>query len=263
VIFHDNWVSESDERTCRENTTEIATNIFLDAGADYFYVKLGVLFSGGKDSVFACRRAMETDSVDCLITIVSENPESYMFHTPNVRWAHLVAEAIGVPQIIWQTLGEEEAELSDLRDAIAAAKEMHGIEGVVTGAIESVYQAARVQRICRELDLWCFNPLWQIDQVEYLRLLVSEGFLVIITGVFAYPLDESWVGATIDDALIRKLESLQKKYKINPSGEGGELETFVLDGPIFRKKIEILKAKKTYENYRGHLIIEEARLVDR
>jgi ABC transporter with metal-binding/Fe-S-binding domain ATP-binding protein len=226
-------------------------------------VFLGVLFSGGKDSVYACRRAMETDSVVCLITIVSKNPESYMFHTPNVRRADLIAEAIGVPQIIWQTLGEEEAELSDLRDTIFAAKKRYGIEGVVTGAIESVYQAARVQRICRELDQWCFNPLWQIDQVEYLRLLVSEGFEVIITGVFAYPLDESWVGARIDEERIRELEALQKKYRINPSGEGGELETFVLDGPIFKKRIEILKSSKTYENYRGHLIIERARLVEK
>ena len=224
---------------------------------------LGVLFSGGKDSVYACKRAMETETVGCLITLVSENPDSYMFHTPNVRRADLIAEAIGVPQLNWPTAGEEEAELSDLRDAIAAAKERCGIEGVVTGAIESVYQAARVQRICRELDLWCFNPLWQIDQLEYLKLLVSEGFLVIITGVFAYPLDESWVGARIDGNRIRKLEALQKKYGINPSGEGGELETFVLDGPIFKKRIEILKAARSYDNYRGHLIIEEARLVDK
>ena len=244
--------------------SKATTNIFLDTIADYFSVKLGVLFSGGKDSVYACKRAMETDSVVCLITIVSKNPDSYMFHTPNVRRANLIAEAIGVPQLPWQTKGEEEeAELGDLQNAIAAAKKRYGIDGVVTGAIESVYQASRVQRICRELDLWCFNPLWQIDQVEYLRLLVSEGFEVIITGVFAYPLDESWVGARIDDGLIRKLEALQKKYRINPSGEGGELETFVLDGPIFKKRIEILGAEKTYENYRGHLIIEEARLVEK
>lgn len=224
---------------------------------------LGVLFSGGKDSVFACKRAMENDSVACLITIVSENEDSYMFHTPNVQRADLIAEAMNIPLLTWPTKGEEEIELLDLRDAIAAAEKRYGIEGVVTGAIESVYQAARVQRICRDLDMWCFNPLWQIDQVEYLRLLVSEGFEVIITGVFAYPLDESWVGAAIDEERIRKLEALQKKYKINPSGEGGELETFVLDGPIFAKRIEILKASKTYENYRGRLTIEDARLVEK
>ncbi|OPX82179.1 MAG: ATP-binding region [Methanosaeta sp. PtaB.Bin087] len=206
---------------------------------------------------------METDSVACLITMVSADPDSYMFHTPNVAWAGLIADAIGVPQLSWPTLGEEEAELADLREAIASAKERYGIDGIVTGAIESVYQAVRVQRICRELDLWCFNPLWQIDQVDYLKLLVSEGFEVIVTGVFAYPLDESFVGARIDGPLIKKLEGLRDQYAINPSGEGGEIETIVLDGPIFRRRVEVLKAVKEYDNYRGRLIIKEARLVER
>jgi len=226
-------------------------------------VLLGVLFSGGKDSVYACRRAMETDSVACLITMVSANPDSYMFHTPNIAWAGLIAEAVGVPQLNWPTAGEEEAELSDLSDAIAAAVAEYGVEGIVTGAIESVYQAARVQRICRELDLWCYNPLWQIDQLEYLRLLVLEGFEVIITGVFAYPLDESFVGARIDGPRIEKLEGLRDRYAINPSGEGGEIETIVLDGPVFKRRVEVLKAVKEYDNYRGRLIIKEARLVDK
>ena len=181
---------------------------------------LGVLFSGGKDSVFACYRTMEKDAVACLITLISENKDSYMFHTPNIRYAPLLAEAMDIPLLSWKTEGRKEEELSDLESAIAAAKERYGIEGIVTGAIESVYQASRIQKICRDLDLWCFNPLWQINQVDYLRLLLSKGFEVMISGVFAYPLDDSWVGAVIDEDRIKKLEQLQKKYQINPSGEG-------------------------------------------
>ena len=226
-------------------------------------MNLGVLFSGGKDSTFACYRAIENNTVACLITLISENVDSYMFHTPNIRRTGLQAEAMGIPLLSWYTEGRKEEELVDLKDAIAAALEKYGIEGIVTGAIESVYQAARVQRICRELNMWCFNPLWQINQVDYLRLLISDGFNIIISGVFAYPFDESWVGATLTEELVQKLVQLQKKYKINPSGEGGELETFVLDGPLFKKRIEILKASRTYENYRGHFIIDDARLVEK
>ena len=226
-------------------------------------MKLGVLFSGGKDSVFACYRAMESDEVACLITLVSENRESYMFHTPNIGHASSVASAMDIPLLEWQTKGLEEEELMDLKDAITVAMDKYGIEGIVTGAIQSVYQASRVQRICRDLDLWCFNPLWQIDQLKYLRLLLEKGFRVLISGVFAYPLDESWVGEEITQSTIQKLEKLQKRYGINPSGEGGELETFVLDAPFFKKRIEILRASKTFENYRGHYIIEELRLVEK
>jgi ABC transporter with metal-binding/Fe-S-binding domain ATP-binding protein len=226
-------------------------------------VKLGVLFSGGKDSVYACRRAMEKNETACLITLISENPDSYMFHTPNVRYTDKQAEAIGIPMLSWPTQGVKEEELGDLQAALAYAIKRYGIRGIVTGAIESVYQAARVQRICRSLDLWCFNPLWQIDQVQYLRLLLMEGFQVIICGVYAYPLDASWLGAELSEEMVERLAGLQEKYKINPSGEGGELETFVLDGPIFQKRIEILGASQGYANYRGQFVIEKMRLVEK
>jgi diphthine-ammonia ligase len=226
-------------------------------------VNLGVLFSGGKDSVFACFRAMEKNRVVCLISLFSENIDSYMFHTPNIRWTILQAQAMGIPLLSWPTKGQKEEELEDLKAAIADAKMRYGIEGVVTGAIESVYQAARVQRICRDLDLWCFNPLWQINQVDYLQLLLSFGFEIIISGVFAYPFDESWLGAILTQDLILKLKVLEEKYLINPSGEGGELETFVIDGPPFKKRIEILRASMAYQNYRGNFQILDARLAEK
>lgn len=235
--------------------------IFLNPDLASLRVKLGVLFSGGKDSVFACYRAAERDEIACLITLVSENMDSYMFHTPNISATAWQAVAMGLPLLSWPTHGEKEAELMDLKDAVAAARNRFGIEGVVTGAIESVYQATRVQRIARDLDLWCFNPLWQMNQVDYLRLLLSKGFRVIISGVFAYPFDASWLGAELTEEMILRLAELQKRYQINPSGEGGELETFVLDGPNFQSRIEILKASRSYGNYRGHFVIEEMRLV--
>ena len=117
--------------------------------------------------------------------------------------------------------GEKERELDDLSDAIASAREKFSIEGIVTGAINSIYQASRIQKVCYDLDMWCFNPLWQINQLNYMRLLLSKGFRVIITGVFAYPFDASWVGAQITEELVQELEELQKGYKISPSGEGG------------------------------------------
>ncbi len=228
-------------------------------------MRLGVLFSGGKDSVYACWKAQEKNTVACLITLLSQNPDSYMFHTPNIRFASFQAEAMNIPQLSWPTRGIEEKELNDLRAALAEAIDQYGIEGIVTGAIESVYQAARVQRICHALDLWCFNPLWQTEQIEYLRPLRGDGFQVIISGVYAYPFDASWLGAELTEEMIMRLARLRERYQINPSGEGGEIETFVLDGPspLFQKKIEILRASRSYDQYRGQYIIEKMKLVDR
>jgi len=224
-------------------------------------MKLGILFSGGKDSVFACHLAQQTDEVRCLITLISKNKESYMFHTPNIGKCPMLAEAMGIPYLEWKTPGHEEEELGDLRDAIAHAIKEHGIEGVVTGAIESVYQATRVQRICDELGIWCFNPIWQIDQLRYLRILIAQGFNVIISGISAYPLEKEWIGRRLDERTIEELSELRERFSINPSGEGGEFETMVLDGPNFKKRIEVLESEVEYSNYSGTLVIRSSRLV--
>ncbi|MGA2386196.1 MAG: diphthine--ammonia ligase [Candidatus Bathyarchaeia archaeon] len=226
-------------------------------------MRLGVLFSGGKDSTLALQYAKEKEEVVCLITLISENKESYMFHTPNIDVTALQAEALALPRVAKTTRGEKEKELQDLEEAIAEAARLFQIEGVVTGAVESVYQAERVQRICNKLDLWCFNPLWKHDQRALLEELVERGFNVVISGVFAYPLDEKWLGLHIDAAVISRLVDLQQKWGISPSGEGGEIETAVLDAPMFKKKIEILDYTSSARGNSGVFNINRARLVEK
>ncbi len=223
-------------------------------------MRLGVLFSGGKDSSLALHFAAEKEQVVCLITLISENKDSYMFHTPNIVLTSLQAQALGLPQITKITQGEKEKELLDLEEAIAQSVKKYQIKGVVTGAIESVYQAERVQRICYRLGLWCFNPLWKHEQIVLLEELEKK-FSVIISGIFACPLDEKWLGKQIDAKIIKKLIELQQKYGISPSGEGGEIETTVLDAPLFKKKIEILDYDTEAKGNSGVLNIRQARLV--
>ena len=226
-------------------------------------MKLGVLCSGGKDSIYAAYLAMQKEDVCCLISVLSKNESSYMFHTPNVSLVALQAKAAGLPLVSAVTEGEKEEELQDLKDAMERAREVYGIDGVVSGAIMSVYQASRLQRICRELDLWCFNPLWYTDQEAYLQTLVEEGFSVIISGVFSEPFDESWLGRRIDTAMLAQLSAIAERYRITLTGEGGEFETFVLDAPFFTKRIVVRKTSVTYRNFRGLYLIEDAGLVEK
>lgn len=224
-------------------------------------MRYGVLFSGGKDSTLALHIASETDQVVCLITLVSKNKESYMFHTPNIDMTALQAEALGLPLLSFETEGRKEEELADLEKAIAQAKEKYELDGLVTGAVESVYQSSRIQRICDGLGLKCFNPLWKHNQKALLEKLVERKFKVIISGIFAYPLDASWLGKQIDHEIINRLVILQGKYGISPSGEGGEIETTVLDGPMFKQRIEVLDSSIQAKGNSGVYIIKEARLV--
>lgn len=226
-------------------------------------MKLGVLCSGGKDSIYACGLARGREEVECLIAVISRNPESYLFHTPNVPFVRLQAKAAGLPLVEMATDGEKEEELSDLSAALSIAREEHGIEGVVTGAIQSVYQATRVQRVARDLGLWCYNPLWHTGQEAYLEALIREGYEVVIAGVYAAPFDASWLGRKLDRDALDRLRQYVEKYRITLSGEGGEYETFVTDTPWFQKKIQILEFETDYRNFRGTFSIKRARLVEK
>ena len=223
-------------------------------------MKLGVLFSGGKDSTLALHKAAEKEEVACLITLASQNKESYMFHTPNINLTALQAEALGLPLLEKATMGKQEEELKDLEEAIAQAAKDFKIEGVVSGAVESVYQASRIQRICHRLGVWSFNPLWKSNQKALLEEIVQKNFQVLISGVFAYPLDKNWLGKQIDSDLIEKLMALEEKYGLSPSGEGGEIETTVLDAPLFKKKIEVLDYEVEARGNSGVFRIKQARL---
>jgi len=226
-------------------------------------MKLAVLFSGGKDSCFACYKAMKDNEVVCLITLISKNPDSYMFHTPNINLAKVQAQAIGLPLLALDTEGKKEEELNDLEKSIEIAKEKYGVEGIVTGAVQSVYQSSRIQKICDKLNLKCVNPLWQINLKEYMQEFIHSGFKAIISGVFSQPFDESWLGKFIDEKTLEELIKISEKFSISIAGEGGEFETFVFDGPIFKKRIEIKKASKVYKNYSGVYNIEKVRLVSK
>ncbi len=186
-----------------------------------------------------------------------------MFHVPNIEVTGKQAEAIGLPLIQRRTSGKKEKELGDLKKAISTAKTDFGLQGIVTGAVKSIYQSTRIQEICKRLDLWCFNPLWLKDEIELLNELVDNGYEVVISGVFAFPLDERFLGRTMDDEMIEKLEKLRDKYGLSPVGEGGEIETTTTDAPFFKKKVEITDFDVSYRNYSGVFKIKDVRLIDK
>jgi diphthine-ammonia ligase len=223
-------------------------------------MRIGALFSGGKDSTYAAYLASQTDQLACLITLFPKADDSYMFHYPNLRWTTLQAEAIGVPQLTRETPGVKEEELSDLTAAIREAKATYSLDAICTGALASVYQKTRVERICGEQGLKCVSPLWGADPEQHLRRLVKERFNVMMIGVSALGLDQSWLGRVLDDVAIDQLVALSKKFRFHVGLEGGEGETFVLDCPLFNASVEVARATPVWKGDSGTYEILEARL---
>ena len=219
---------------------------------------VAVLFSGGKDSTMAVYAALEAkEDVKYLLSIKSKNDESYMFHVPNIHITDLLSQALEIPIMSVETEGIKEEELEDLKSAFIDLKNL-GIEAIYTGALYSVYQKSRIEKLGEEVGLKIISPYWHVDELQYMRKIVSLGFEIIICGVAAWGLDESWLGRVIDDDVIDELLALNEKYGVDIAFEGGEAETLAIDGPIFKKKIKILKYKKEWHLDSGVFIIEDA-----
>ena len=219
---------------------------------------VAVLFSGGKDSTMAVWAALEAkEDVKYLLSVKSRNDESYMFHVPNIHITDLLAQALEIPLMSVETDGIKEEELKDLKAAFQDLKDL-GVEAIYTGALYSVYQKSRIEKLGDEVGLKIISPFWHVDELEYMRKIVSLGFKIIISGVAAWGLDESWLGREIDEECIGELVRLNEKYHVDIAFEGGEAETLAIDGPIFKNKIKILEYKKEWHLDSGVYIIEDA-----
>lgn len=223
-------------------------------------MQLIALFSGGKDSLFAIKKAIEQGhEIKYLATVQSKNPDSYMYHTPNIGLTLMQSRCLNIQLVSKQSFGEKEKEVRDLEILLNNLD----ADGVVCGAIASKYQKERVEKVCENLRLKVLTPLWGSDQENLIREIVKSGFEVIITAVAAEGFDESWLGRKIDEKCIEDLINLNKKHGISVLGEGGEYESLVLDCPLFSRKIEITKAEKTWKDNAGIMEVKDAKLVNK
>jgi len=226
-------------------------------------MRVAVLYTGGKDSTFATYRAKQQGrEVVCLITLKSENQSSYMFHTANIDWVkELQAKALGIPMIMKKTKGVKEEELKDLKIALQQAIKKYRIEGVVSGANASEYQRYRVETVCADLGLRSIAPLWHLDPEKYIIEMMREGFEIIFSAVSTEGMGKDWLGRAFDMQALEDLKKLHAKFGIHIGGEGGEFETFVINGPLFSKKIQVNVAEKIWQEDHGVFKINDAKLV--
>lgn len=222
-------------------------------------MRLASLFTGGKDSTYATHLASSEGEIAYLVTVQPMREDSWMFHMVNTHLAPILARAQGIECVTVETLGEKELELEDLRRALRGLD----IDGLVTGTIASGYQRSRVDEICKDLGLVHLAPLWGRSSHDLLDEVLDAGMVVVITVVAARGLDQGWLGRVLDAATARELKDRSLRYGFDVCGEGGEMETLVLDAPWFKGRLEILRARKSWDGVRGSYLVEEARLIPR
>lgn len=228
-------------------------------------MRLASLYSGGKDSnysIFEINRLGH--DVACLISIIPEMSDSLLFHFPNIHLTRVLAKAIDLPIRDFKSKTSSlENEIAVLENALSSVKDEFAIEGIVHGGISSNFQKRNFEKICSDLELSVFSPLWNLNSSNYLRRMIDEKFKIIITGVSAMGLDREWLGIQLDHESVQRLESLSSKYGFNLNFEGGEAETLVVDCPNYKKKLEIRKGMVKWFGDNGIFEITDYELIDK
>jgi diphthine-ammonia ligase len=217
------------------------------------------LVSGGKDSVYSAWLA-ETQgrTVDELVVLRPEDPESLMFHTPNLELVALQAEAWGKSYRSVDVDGRDESsELSALERSISNADGW-----VVAGAISSSYQWARILAVAGRVGRPVYTPLWRKDPARVVREEIAAGLDIRLVHLAAESLGPELLGRRLDSVLLAELERRSAAIRgTNVAGEGGEYESLVVDAPFFRSRIEFDEVEYRVEPSVSRLAVRSAHLV--
>ncbi len=206
-------------------------------------------WSGGKDCCLACHRAIASGrQIGYLLNMVTEDGQQSRSHGLAARWLQMQAEAIGIPLVQRPTTNTNyEAEF---KSALLALKQ-RGITSGVFGDIDFNAHREWIDRVCGGVGVTPYLPLWLENQEKLLREFIGLGFVAVIVATRADILGEEWLGRKLDVAFLADLAKLKN---ITACGEAGEYHTLVIDGPLFRKRIEIIEAQKVLRD--GHWFLE-------
>jgi diphthine-ammonia ligase len=196
-------------------------------------------WSGGKESALATYKAIrQGHEVLYLLNLISEDGERSRSHGTKASVLTLQAEAIGIPIVQVKTSWEDYEE--NFKKAVRGLKDK-GIEGGVFGDIDLKEHREWVEKVCGEVGIRAFLPLWGAKPEKLIEELLELEFKAMVV---AARLDKNLLGKILDKALVKQISKLGS----HPCGESGEYHTFVFRGPIFRKALKVSKGQSTKIN---------------
>jgi len=222
--------------------------------------KAVALYTGGKDSHYALLKSLnEGYDVEELLIILPERIDSWLFHAVNTVWGKLHGELIGISYELLRVSGVKDLEVLELKSWLSKLRQ-EGFKYVISGVVMSNYQKVVIDRVCSELGMIHVTPVWGVNPYELLKSELSV-LNAIIVAIQAYGLDERWLGEVLDIGKLDEFVNVCREYGINPVGEGGEFETFVISSPLFRgRRVCVGSIRKVWNPYHyvGYAIIDDA-----
>lgn len=206
-------------------------------------MKKKVLFawSGGKDSSMALYELKKDDSIEvvALLTTVTRDYDRISMHGVRCELLEQQAESIGLP--LEKVFISKQASNDEYEQAMRQVLEKYLALGVSAVAFGDIFledlRAWREEKL-KEVHMEAIFPLWKRDTSELAKSFISLGFKAIVSCADSQSGCGAFAGREYDEQLLSELPQTA-----DPCFENGECHSFVYDGPIFKRPINIKKGE--------------------
>lgn len=190
-------------------------------------------WSGGKDSTLAHYKAIEGGgAAKLLLSIFEAGGEKSRAHGLRREIIKAQSEAIGIPLV---TVEASWGKYREVFVEFLKSASSQDINSGVFGDIDLEEHRNWIQDAAADTGIQPIFPLWGMKREEVVAEFIESGFEAYIVACKKDVLDKSFLGRRLDRDLLEEL----REKKVDLAGENGEYHTLVVDGPIFRKKLDI------------------------
>lgn len=203
--------------------------------------KIVFSWSGGKDSALALHEVLQSEryEVVALLTTVADAYKRISHHGVREELLDMQAEALGLPlEKVYLPLSSGlPCTNQQYEEIIGSAVAKFHDQGVRTVAHGDIYlqdlREYRERNLAR-IGMQGLFPIWRRDVRELMQTFIDLGFRAYLCCVEGQKLDRSFAGRAINRELLADLPA-----DVCPCGENGEYHSFVYDGPIFRRPVDV------------------------
>lgn len=225
-------------------------------------MKVAIMFSGGKDSIYAVDYAIRRGwDIQYLLSVKPNRKDCFLFHYATVEHTDKQAKLLGLKHILVNcNVADQNKEAQIVKRVV----EKNRVDAVLLGGTGlQVTQIKSIQEVLMPLGIEVFAAHAGMDHDKMMEEMLGRGYRFMITQVASDGLMD-WLGREVTLQNFDDLKRDAMTFGFHIGFEGGYADTFALDGPIFKKSIEVLESKKVVDDkYCGHIIFKKLKLVSK
>ncbi|MBK6263598.1 diphthine--ammonia ligase [Marivirga sp. S37H4] len=217
--------------------------------------KIAISWSGGKDAMMALHLLKQSGKyeIDHLHTVIGEETQRVGMHGIHRELMEAQAESLEIP-IVFSVLPVDQSHSSyeDLMRKYCESCILKGIKAIAFGDIFLEDLKEYRENQLADTGLAAIFPLWKNNTRQQIENFIQLGYKTKICAGDAQYFIKDQVGKTLNQELLDNLPP-----EVDPCGENGEFHTFVYDGPLFQKPVNVVLHEVASHFYEFKVEVED------